>query len=224
MARSVDQIIGELNSVYNPQIEQVNKQLAELPAYYQAQTEGLNVAKDNAFRDITGAASARGIVYSGMPIQEQTRYTGEKYLPALAQLQQQKNEKTYGFQSQLTDIYGKRLSQAQALQQQELDREEQARQFELKRQDEERRYQQQLAAQRASASRSGGGGGGRGGSARAKVPTLADAVATVNGMRGEGRYGDSQYGAIAEGLRQAGEDISRGSLFDRALRSAFGFG
>lgn len=173
MARSVDQIIGELNSVYNPQIEQVNKQLAELPAYYQAQTEGLNVAKDNTFRDITGQASARGMVYSGMPIQEQARYTGEKYLPALAQLQQQKNEKTYGFQSQLTDIYGKRLSQAQALQQQELDREEQARQFELKRQDEERRFQQQLAAQRASASRSGGGGGGR-------APSAADRMAAAS--------------------------------------------
>lgn len=222
MARSIDQITAELNSVYNPQIEQVNKQLAELPAYYQAQTEGLNVAKDNTFRDITGQASARGMVYSGMPIQEQARYTGEKYLPALAQLQQQKNEKTYGFQSQLTDIYGKRLSQAQALQQQELDREEQARQFELRRQDEERRFQQQLAAQRASASRSGGGGGGRGGTT--KQPTVGDAAALVNALRSQGNIGDSGYGSIAEYLRQNGYDISRGSVFDRGLRSAYGFG
>lgn len=193
-----------------------------MPAYYQAQTDSLGVAKDNAFRDITGAASARGIVYSGMPIQEQTRYTGEKYLPALAQLQQQKNEKTYGFQSQLTDIYGKRLSQAQALQQQELDREEQARQFELKRQDEERRYQQQLAAQRASASRSGGGGGGGGGTT--KQPSVGDAAALVNALRSQGNIGDSGYGSIAEYLRQNGYDISRDSVFDRGLRSAYGFG
>ena len=193
-----------------------------MPAYYQAQTDSLGVAKDNAFRDITGQASARGIVYSGMPIQEQTRYTGEKYLPALAQLNQQKNEKTYGFQSQLTDIYGKRLSQAQALQQQELDREEQARQFELKRQDEERRYQQQLAAQRASASRSGGGGGGGGGTT--KQPSVGDAAALVNALRSQGNIGDSGYGSIAEYLRQNGYDISRGSVFDRGLRSAYGFG
>jgi hypothetical protein len=222
VARTIEQITAELNSVYQPQVDQVNQQLAALPAYYQAQTEGLNVAKDNAFRDITGQASARGMVYSGMPIQEQARYTGEKYLPALAQLQQQKNEKTYGFQSQLTDIYGKRLSQAQALQQQELDREEQARQFELKRQDEERRYQQQLAAQRASASRSGGGGGGRGGTT--KQPTVGDAAALVNALRSQGNIGDSGYGSIAEYLRQNGYDISRGSVFDRGLRSAYGFG
>lgn len=194
-----------------------------MPAYYQAQTDSLGVAKDNAFRDITGQASARGIVYSGMPIQEQTRYTGEKYLPALAQLQQQKNEKTYGFQSQLTDIYGKRLSQAQALQQQELDREEQARQAELDRQQKERQFQQQLAASRASSGggRSSGGGGGGG---TTKQPSVGDAAALVNALRSQGNIGDSGYGSIAEYLRQNGYDISRDSVFDRGLRSAYGFG
>ncbi len=218
MARTIEQITAELNSVYQPQVDQVNQQLAALPAYYQAQTEGLNVAKDNAFRDITGQASARGMVYSGMPIQEQTRYTGEKYLPALAQLSQQKNEKTYGFQSQLTDIYGKRLSQAQALQQQELDREEQARQAEADRQQKERQFQQQLRASRSS------GGGGRSSSGGGRTPGVDDVVALVNGLRSSGQYGDSGYGSIAEAMRQRGYDISRDSVFDRGLRKAFGFG
>jgi len=218
VARALEQIIGELNSVYQPQVDQVNQQLAALPAYYDAQAQGLNTAKENAFRDITGAASARGIVYSGMPIQEQTRYTGEKYLPALAQLQQQKNEKTFGFQSQLTDIYGKRLSQAQALQQQELDREEQARQAEADRQQKERQFQQQLRASRSS------GGGGRSSSGGGRTPGVDDVVALVNGLRSSGQYGDSGYGSIAEAMRQRGYDISRDSVFDRGLRKAFGFG
>lgn len=216
MARSIEQIQAELNSVYQPQIEQVNKQLAELPAYYTAQTQGLDTAKQNAFRDITGAASAKGMMYSGMPIAEQTRYTGEKYLPALAQLKQQQNQQTYGFQSQLNDIYGKRMAQAQALQQQELDREEQARQAELNR-------QAQLQAARMAAARSYGGGGG-GGGGRVKAPSVDDAAALVNALRSSGQYGDSGYGSIAEAMRQRGYDISRDSVFDKGLRKAFGFG
>lgn len=215
MARSIEQITSELNSVYQPQIEQVNQQLAQLPQYYAAQTQGLNTAKENAFRDITGAASAKGMMYSGMPIAEQTRYTGEKFLPALAQLEQQKNQQTFGFQSQLNDIYGKRMAQAQALQQQELDREEQARQAEANR-------QAQLQAARMQAARSYGGGGGGGG--RAKTPSVDDAAALVNALRSSGQYGDSGYGSIAEAMRQRGYDISRDSVFDRGLRKAFGFG
>lgn len=173
------------------------------------------MAKDNAFRDITGAASSKGMLYSGMPIAEQTRYTGEKYLPALAQLEQQKNQQTFGFQSQLNDIYGKRMSQAQQLQQQELDREEQARQAEANR-------QAQLQAARYAAARSGGGGGGGGG--RVKAPSIDDAAALVNSLRSSGQYGDSGYGSIAEAMRQRGYDISRDSVFDKGLRKAFGFG
>lgn len=182
MARSIDQIVGELNSVYQPQIEQVNTQLAQLPQYYAAQTQGLGVAKDNAFRDITGAASAKGMLYSGMPIAEQTRYTGEKYLPALAQLEQQKNQQTFGFQSQLNDIYGKRMSQAQALQQAELDREEQARQAEANR-------QAQLQAARMQAARSYGGGGRSGGSAASnKQAAIAGMANALRGAAGRDGY------------------------------------
>lgn len=219
MARTIEQIQAELGSVYNPQIEQVNQQLAALPAYYTAQQGGLDTAKTNAFRDIEGAASAKGMAYSGMPIVEQSRYTGEKYLPAMAQLQQQQNQQTFGLKSQLTDIYGKRMSQAQALQQAELDREEQARQAEAERQMKERQFQMQLAASRASS----GGGGGRKATAP-KQPSVDDAAALVNSLRSSGQYGDSGYGSIAEAMRQRGYDISRDSVFDKGLRKAFGFG
>lgn len=163
MARSIDQIQAELSSVYNPQIDQVNAQLAELPKYYTAQQQGLDQAKVNAFGDITNAASAKGMSYSGMPIAEQSKYVGTKFLPAMAQLQQQQSQQTFGLKGQLTDIYGKRMSQAQALRQSELDREEQARQAEANRQ-----AQLQAAAMQARASaRSYGGGGSRGGGGRA---------------------------------------------------------
>lgn len=220
MARSIDQITAELGSVYNPQIEQVNQQLAALPAYYTAQQGGLDTAKTNAFTDIGNQASAKGMSYSGMPIAEQSRYVGEKYLPAMAQLSKQQSDQTFGLKGQLTDIYGKRMSQAQALQQAELDREEQARQAEANRQAQLQaaRMQAQAAARRSS----GGGGGGR--AATPKQPSINDAAALVNSLRSQGNIGDSGYGSIAEYLRQNGYDISRGSVFDKGLRSAYGFG
>jgi len=166
-------------------------------------------------------ASSRGMSYSGMPIAEQSRYVGEKYLPAMAQLKQQQTQQQYGLQTNINDIYSKRLTQAQALQQQELDREEAVRQAEAKRQQEERQFQQKLVAD-AQAARysSGGGGGGR----APKQPSVDDAAALVNSLRSSGQYGDSQYGSIAEAMRQRGYDISRDSVYDRGLRKAFNFG
>lgn len=189
MARTIEQITSELNSVYQPQVDQVNTQLAELPKFYEAQNAGLGVAKENAFRDITGAASARGMVYSGMPIAEQSRYVGEKYLPALAQLQQQQSQQKFGLQGQLNDIYGKRMSQAQALQQSELDREEQARQAEA-----ERQYKLQVARMQASSSR-------RGGSAR--QPSAADRMMAAQQAFGQAlQFAQQNPGKVNDGYRE----------------------
>ncbi|MBA3678587.1 hypothetical protein H0W80_00065 [Candidatus Saccharibacteria bacterium] len=222
MARSIDQITAELNSAYQPQIDVVNKQMAELPAYYQAQQGGLDTAKTNAFGDITNMASSKGMSYSGMPIAEQSRYVGEKYLPAMAQLKQQQTQQQYGLQTNINDIYSKRLTQAQGLQQQELAREEATRQAEAERQQQERQFQQKLAAEARAARSSRGGGGG--GDRAPKQPSVDDAAALVNSLRSSGQYGDSQYGSIAEAMRQRGYDISRDSVYDKGLRKAFNFG
>lgn len=163
MAQSIEQIVAELENAYKPQVDLIQKQLAELPAYYQAQEQGLNVAKDNAFRDITGQANQRGVLYSGMPIQEQTRYTGERYLPAMAGLKRQQSEQTTGYQSQINDVRSRQYQQAQSIRQNQL-------QNELQAQIERERIaaQQRQAASRVSGGRSGGGGGS------SAKPTRAD--------------------------------------------------
>ena len=204
--------MAELENTYKPQKDLYNAQLAQLPAQYEAQTQGLNVAKENAFRDILGAASARGIAYSGMPIQEQTRYTGEKYLPALAALKADQNQRQFSLQDALAKILQGQTSQAYDLRNAQLKAEQEAAQAEADR-------QAKLLAARYS---SRGGGGGGGGST--KAPSINDAVALVNSLRSSGQYGDSGYGSIAQALAGRGYDISRDSLFDRALRKAFGFG
>lgn len=163
MAQTIEQIVAELDNAYRPQVDLIQKQLAELPAYYQAQEQGLNVARENAFRDITGQANQRGVLYSGMPIQEQTRYTGERYLPALAGLKRQQSEQTTNYQSRINDIRSRQYQQAQSVRQNQL-------QNELQAQIERERIaaQQRQAASRVSGGRSGGGGGS------SAKPTRAD--------------------------------------------------
>lgn len=221
MAQAADEIIRELEGFYAPQKQLVQQQVAQLPQYYDAQTQGLGVAKDNAFRDITNQASARGIAYSGMPIAEQTRYTGEKYLPALAGLKKDQNDQNFSLQGTLADIASRQAQQAYGIREKQVARDEQARQAALDRQLAERQFAQEQAAKRSS-----GGSSARGGSSAkaAAAPQMNDYVALINSLRSTGKIGDSGYGSIADYLRQQGEDISRGSAADKALRKAFGFG
>ncbi len=90
------------------------------------------------------------MVYSGMPIAEQSRYTGEKYLPALAGLKQQQADKQTGLQSSLADIAARQAQQAYSIREQQMQREMAAQQAELDRQQKERQFQMELAARRSS--------------------------------------------------------------------------
>tara|TARA_R110000868_G_scaffold59901_4_gene183665 strand:+ start:419 stop:1240 length:822 start_codon:yes stop_codon:yes gene_type:complete len=133
MAREIDQIMQELEAAYAPQKKQYQEQISALPSYYQAQTAGLEQARQNAFQDIVRRANARGVVYSGAPIQEQQVYTGERYLPALANLSQQEGTQTFNLRQALNKIGETQRLSAEGIRQQELNREEAARQAEANR-------------------------------------------------------------------------------------------
>lgn len=138
---------ANLASVYDPQRALIQQQISALPQQYEGQKSALEQAKINAFRNIGEAAQARGTFFSGFRPQEMARYTGEKYLPALANLGTQQQQATFNLQKALADV---ELAQRQAATtnlQNILNREQQQRQFE-----------QSLAAQRSA-----GGGGGYGG-------------------------------------------------------------
>jgi hypothetical protein len=68
-----------------------NQQLSAVPAKFDAQKQALEVTKGNQFRQINRSANAKGLAFSGMPTEEQTRYLGEQYLPALAGYDTQAN-------------------------------------------------------------------------------------------------------------------------------------
>jgi hypothetical protein len=93
-----------LSATYDAQRAPINQELAALPGQQAADQAGLDTAKTNAFGDITNAAGARGVLYSGAPIDEQNKYVGEKYLPAVAGLKSNYLGKQSQLQQQLATI------------------------------------------------------------------------------------------------------------------------
>lgn len=151
MARALDQILQELHAVYNPQRDQYNQALSQVDPQQQAEEQGLQSAKTDAFSQIETAANRRGVFYGGMPIAEEQRYTGQNFLPSLANMRskyaQQKFDLTNALHKVTTDEY----SQADSIRQTELDRDEKQREFDT-----------QMAAQEAASRRASAGGGGAG--------------------------------------------------------------
>lgn len=130
MARSLDQILSELNSVYNPQISSVRKRQSMIPGQIKSEEAGLQAKQGQAFNDILGGARQRGLGFSGIPLAEQAKYTSTEFLPAMARLRQTGREQAMGLEDAILGIQERRGTMAQQIRQQELDRDfarEQAR-------------------------------------------------------------------------------------------------
>lgn len=116
MPQSLDQIMQSLAGAYNPQRDLVNQQIGALPGQQAADQAGLDTAKTNAFGGIVNSANARGVVYSGAPIDEQNKYVGEKYLPAVANLKSTYADRGTKLQSTLLGINDTQRKEAQGIQ------------------------------------------------------------------------------------------------------------
>lgn len=86
MARSLEQILGELDTVYNPVRTTYNNQITALQPAQDAELAGLDNTKNQAFGDIVTQANRRGVAFGGIPLGEQATYLGSNYLPAVANL------------------------------------------------------------------------------------------------------------------------------------------
>lgn len=135
----------QLDQYYKPQVDAAQNQLNQLPAYQAAQQAGLDQAKTNAFGDITAGANAKGVLYSGIPIGEQAKYVGEKYLPAVAGLKQNIADKTFNLQDSIAKIRQSQAQQAYSTRQSQLQQEQS---YALAQQ--KLNNQQQVAASRVS--------------------------------------------------------------------------
>lgn len=233
MAREIQQIMQELETAYAPQRQAVQERMNQLPGFYEAQRGGVETARTNAYQDITRQANARGMVYSGAPIQEQQRYTGERYLPALAQLSGQEGEQRFGLQQALNQLGERQLTYAQQIRSKEQELDEERRRFDLQIQAER---EAELRAAKAAAR--GGGGGGlnlnsllgpnnqnpqAAAAANVQVNPLKEAQNVVRQARQALGGGNQSWGAVANYIQKnmgVGQ-IQTGSVLDQVLNSIY---
>lgn len=128
MARTTDAILRELDAFFEPTRQVIRQQQSQIDPRIQAQLGGLEAERTRTFGDITRDAQRRGLTFSGLPMQEQARYLGERFLPRQAELKQAGVEARTTLASQLAQLEKERGLLAQNIYQQELDRDAAERQ------------------------------------------------------------------------------------------------
>ena len=136
MARTLDQILTELNSVYSPSAQNIQSQMDLIPQQTQASISAADAAQQKAYKDILSGAQQRGLGFSGIPLGEQANYASTVYAPAVLQAKTQGQQNVLTLQDALNKLNLSKYDLANQMRQQELDNE-----FK----------QQQLNAQRAAA-------------------------------------------------------------------------
>lgn len=126
MARTYDQIYGSLGSIYDPQTELVKKMQAALPGQQQAQQQGLDAAKTQAFGDIEKSANRKGMLFSGFSPDQQGKYLGTQYMPAMANMQNDFQQRQFSLEDSINKINAGRINDTRDIQGAESKAEEQA--------------------------------------------------------------------------------------------------
>lgn len=164
--KALQQYDKQLAKIYKPQIDLVQQQYQATLPQFEAQKQSLEQAKVNAFRDIGDTAQRRGMFFSGFQPAEQARYIGEKYLPALAGVEQGQQQARLSMLEALTGLRTQqgeaRLNFRETLRQEALQRALAKKDFQrqVKLQKMNQSFQAQQSALDRAASRGGGGGGG----------------------------------------------------------------
>ncbi len=84
--QTIDSILKTIQPAIDPLLANQREQMGLVEQRAAADAKGLEQGQINAFRGITNQAQAGGNTFSGIPIGEQARYTGEHFLPAMANL------------------------------------------------------------------------------------------------------------------------------------------
>lgn len=152
MAQTLDQIMGQLNPGYDPMRQSVSTQQAALPAQYDAQLKGLQAQDDQANQDILNQAQARGLGFSGIPVAEQAKYNASTYMPAVAKLQSDQITSQTNLADQLAKINQDERTQAEGIQQTELDRDQKDAEFQQQMQQAQEQFNEKMALQKQAQS------------------------------------------------------------------------
>lgn len=154
MARTLEQILGELGSVYDPQINNIRTQQSLIPEQVANEEKALGAKQVQAFDDILGGARRRGIGFSGIPLSEQAKYTSTEFLPAITRLKMDARKQATSLEDAILGINERRTTNALGLRQQDVDNDYRNQMFEFEKQ----KFGEQLAEQRRQAAAAAGGG------------------------------------------------------------------
>ena len=104
VVQTLAQAMSDLDPAYASSRDVVNKQIAAVPAQYDAQRSALTAAKGQGFNDINNQATGRGMSFSGIPADEQATYLSTKYLPGMQQANRDQNDAQLKLQGNLADL------------------------------------------------------------------------------------------------------------------------
>lgn len=188
MARALEDIIRELNSVYDPQRDVYKQQIGTLDPLLASEEQGLQAQKKDEFEQITNRANRRGLFYSGIPVAEEQRYIGSSFLPAVANLKGKYATQRFNLQDAIAKITESQQLKAYDVRQNELNLEEEQRQFNA-------RLAAEEAARRASASAGAGSASPSLGfrSGASTTPANRTQVDPVSAARGAAKQYKAQY-------------------------------
>ena len=102
--QSIEQIVADQSGAYQPGIDLIGKKQALLPEKFKAAQMGLEGKKTLGFNQINNQATARGMSFSGIPLDEQAQYLASEYLPGMQQLAYQQNEEEMALTGALAEI------------------------------------------------------------------------------------------------------------------------
>lgn len=216
MAQTLEQIMSSLGSVYDPQVQSVQAQQAQLPQQLQNDESALQGQQKGAFDSILNGARSRGtgVAFGGIPLGEQAQYTANTFLPAMANLRSTYATKGLSLQDAINGINEKRFNNAQELYQFGVQQDQQAAQMaEQQRQFNESQAQQKALAGAAGSFAPSFGGGGAG------APASADPYGSVNKQGAAnaivGLLKTNNAGTIKSTIDAINASARNGNLYDK---------
>ncbi len=148
MARTLDQVLSDLNPYYKSSEDVINAKISGIPGQTDAAIAGADAKLLDANDSILAGARRRGLGFSGIPVGEQAKYAATTYAPAVLSAKTQGQDQALSLQESLNQLTRDKLSQGQSIYDQEVNRDFQERQF----QESIRQFnEQQAAAAKAAA-------------------------------------------------------------------------
>lgn len=108
------QSYNQLGAVYDPQVKQIQTEIGQLDPQLQSTLSSLDQAKVNAFSDITNSANSKGMLFSGFAPDQEAKYIGTTYLPAVANAKAAGLSAKNSLLEKINEINAQRASQAQS--------------------------------------------------------------------------------------------------------------